>query len=55
MPFVARTLPFDHPLYSKADEVLYMLGQSYEAEIKMTRSHPDCVTANFSASGTGSS
>jgi outer membrane protein assembly factor BamD len=35
-----------YPLYSKADEVLYMLGQSYEAEIKMTRSHPDCVTAN---------
>src|SRR6202140_2584421 len=35
-----------YPLYSKADEVLYMLGQSYEAEMKMTRSHPDCVTAN---------
>jgi outer membrane protein assembly factor BamD len=35
-----------YPLYSKADEVLYMLGQSYEAEIKMTKSHPDCVTAN---------
>jgi outer membrane protein assembly factor BamD len=35
-----------YPLYSKADEVLYMLGESYEAEIKMTKSHPDCVTAN---------
>jgi hypothetical protein len=35
-----------YPLYSKADEALYMLGQSYEAEIKMTKSHPDCVTAN---------
>jgi outer membrane protein assembly factor BamD len=35
-----------YPLYSKADEVLYMLGQSYEAEIKMTKTHPDCVTAN---------
>jgi outer membrane protein assembly factor BamD len=35
-----------YPLYSKADEVLYMLGQSYEAEIKMTKTHPDCVTSN---------
>ena len=28
------------PLYSKADETLYMLGQAYEAEIAMVRSRP---------------
>jgi outer membrane protein assembly factor BamD len=29
-----------YPLYSKADEALYLLGQSYEAEIAMIRARP---------------
>jgi outer membrane protein assembly factor BamD len=29
-----------YPLYSRADEALYLLGQSYEGEIAMVRSHP---------------
>jgi outer membrane protein assembly factor BamD len=29
-----------YPLYSKADEALYLLGQSYEAEIAMIRGRP---------------
>jgi outer membrane protein assembly factor BamD len=29
-----------YPLYSKADEALYLLGQSYEAEITMMRARP---------------
>jgi outer membrane protein assembly factor BamD len=35
-----RSLINDYPLYSKADEALYLLGQSYEAEIKLVRSRP---------------
>jgi outer membrane protein assembly factor BamD len=35
-----QTLMDRYPLYSKADEVLYMLGQSYEGEITLIRSHP---------------
>jgi outer membrane protein assembly factor BamD len=35
-----RSLVSDYPLYSKADEALYLLGQSYEAEIKIVRSRP---------------
>ena len=29
-----------YPLYSKADEALYLLGQSYEAQINLVRAHP---------------
>jgi outer membrane protein assembly factor BamD len=32
-----------YPLYSKADEALYLLGQSYEGEITMMRARPSCV------------
>lgn len=32
-----RTLVDRYPLYSKADEALYLLGQSYEGEINMLR------------------
>jgi outer membrane protein assembly factor BamD len=32
-----------YPLYSKADEALYLLGQSYEAEVAMIRARPSCV------------
>jgi outer membrane protein assembly factor BamD len=31
-----------YPLYSRADEALYELGQSYESEIALVRAHPDC-------------
>jgi outer membrane protein assembly factor BamD len=34
-----------YPLYSRADEALYLLGQSYEAEITMMRQRPSCVNA----------
>ncbi len=33
-----RSLVDKYPLYSKADEALYLLGQSYEGEIAMVRS-----------------
>jgi outer membrane protein assembly factor BamD len=32
-----RSVVDQYPLYSKADEALYMLGQAYEGEINMTR------------------
>jgi outer membrane protein assembly factor BamD len=35
-----RSLIDKYPLYSKADEALYLLGQSYEGEIAMVRSRP---------------
>ena len=38
-----RSLSDKYPLYSKADEVLYVLGQAYEGEIKMVRSRPTCA------------
>jgi len=39
-----KSLVDKYPLYSKADEALYLLGQSYEGEINMVRAHPDCVS-----------
>ncbi len=35
-----RSLMDKYPLYSQADEALYMLGQAYEGEIAMVRSRP---------------
>src|SRR6202040_671878 len=35
-----RSLVDKYPLYSKADEALYLLGQSYEGEIAMVRARP---------------
>ena len=35
-----QTLMDRYPLYSRADEALYTLGQSYESEINLVRSHP---------------
>ncbi len=35
-----RSLMDKYPLYSKADEALYLLGQAYESEIAMVRSRP---------------
>jgi len=37
-----RSLADKYPLYSKADETLYLLGQSYEGEINIVRSRPTC-------------
>src|SRR6266446_1136036 len=40
-----RSLMDKYPLYSHADEALYMLGQAYEAEITLVRSKPGNETA----------
>ena len=40
-----RSLMDKYPLYSKADEALYLLGQAYEGEIAMVRSRPGNETA----------
>jgi outer membrane protein assembly factor BamD len=37
-----RSLVDKYPLYSKADEALYLLGQAYEGEIRMVRARPTC-------------
>ena len=37
-----RSLVDKYPLYSKADEALYLLGQSYEGEIRLLQSKPTC-------------
>ncbi|HXZ42429.1 MAG TPA: outer membrane protein assembly factor BamD [Terriglobales bacterium] len=41
-----RSLVDKYPLYSRADEVLYLLGQSYESEVNMIRARPNCVAFN---------
>src|SRR5271170_2494866 len=38
-----QSLVDQYPLYSKADEALYLLGQIHEAEITLTRARPTCV------------
>jgi outer membrane protein assembly factor BamD len=35
-----QTLVDRYPLYSQADAVLYLLGQSYESQIALVRAHP---------------
>jgi len=40
-----QSLVEKYPLYSKADEALYLLGQSYEGEIARINSHPTCTGA----------
>jgi outer membrane protein assembly factor BamD len=42
-----RSLINQYPLFSKADEALYMLGQIKEAEIVATRARPVCVKGNI--------
>ncbi len=37
-----KSLADKYPLYSKADETLYLLGQCYEGEIAMLRARPTC-------------
>jgi outer membrane protein assembly factor BamD len=41
-----KSLVEQYPLYSKADEALYMLGQIREAEITATRARPVCIKGN---------
>jgi outer membrane protein assembly factor BamD len=38
-----QSLVDKYPLYSKIDEALYLLGQSYEAQIARIRSAPSCT------------
>jgi outer membrane protein assembly factor BamD len=39
-----QSLVEKYPLYSRADEALFILGQTYEAEIAQLRSKPVCTT-----------
>jgi len=41
-----RSLVEKYPLYSKADEALFLVGQNYEAQIAQVRLRPTCVAFN---------
>jgi outer membrane protein assembly factor BamD len=41
-----QTLVEKYPLYSRADEALYLLGQNYEGQIAQLRSRPVCTALN---------
>jgi outer membrane protein assembly factor BamD len=41
-----RSLVERYPLYSQADEALYLLGQSFEGEMTQLRSRPTCVKSS---------
>jgi outer membrane protein assembly factor BamD len=41
-----RSLVEKYPLYSRADEALYLLGQDYEGQIAQVRSRPTCQAVN---------
>jgi outer membrane protein assembly factor BamD len=41
-----RSLAEKYPLYSRADEALYLLGQIYEAQIAQVRARPTCKAFN---------
>lgn len=41
-----RSLIDKYPLYSRADEALYLLGQDYEGQIAQVRAHPNCTGLN---------
>jgi outer membrane protein assembly factor BamD len=43
-----QSLVDKYPLYSKADEALFLLGQNYEAQIETLRSKPTCLKNNAS-------
>src|SRR6202795_812174 len=44
-----KTLVEKYPLYSRADEALYLLGQNYESQITQLRSRPICTAPNVPA------
>jgi outer membrane protein assembly factor BamD len=41
-----QTLVDKYPLYSRADEALFLLGQNYEGQIAQLRSRPVCTAVN---------
>jgi outer membrane protein assembly factor BamD len=41
-----KSLAEKYPLYSRADEALYLLGQNYEGEIAQLRARPACKAFN---------
>jgi outer membrane protein assembly factor BamD len=41
-----RSLVEKYPLYSRADEALYLLGQNYEGQIAQIRARPTCKAFN---------
>jgi len=41
-----QSLVEKYPLYSRADEALFLLGQNYEGEIAQLRSRPICTAVN---------
>ena len=41
-----RSLVEKYPLYSRADEALYLLGQDYEGQIAQLRARPTCKAVN---------
>jgi len=41
-----KSLVEKYPLYSRADEALFLLGQNYEGQIAQVRSRPDCKGFN---------
>ncbi len=41
-----KSLIDKYPLYSKADEALYLLGQDYEGQIAQVRARPTCTGPN---------
>src|SRR5271155_4095705 len=41
-----KTLVEKYPLYSRADEALFTLGQNYEGQMVQVRSRPDCKAFN---------
>src|ERR1700691_6100165 len=48
-----QSLVDKYPLYSKADEALYLLGQDYEAQIAQVRTRPACTSFNVPAGCVG--
>jgi len=41
-----KSLVEKYPLYSRADEALFLLGQNYEGQIAQVRSRPACTACN---------
>src|SRR5271169_6846156 len=41
-----KSLMEKYPLYSRADETLYLLGQNYEAQVALVRARPICTAFN---------
>ncbi|MFY9742044.1 MAG: outer membrane protein assembly factor BamD [Candidatus Sulfotelmatobacter sp.] len=42
-----KSLIDKYPLYSRADEALFLLGQDYEGQIAQVRSRPNCTALNL--------